>query len=337
MKNNTTVIAAAPDDDETNKFEIADLFGLTPDQAGAPSPASAAEIPWKKYAQLLAEAIQEATSTPNLSERERERFARNSKWIKLVNDATEIRDYALLEIVETKQWRGQFAVIGDFAKSIGLSRGQIYKCAESARIKVQMAAADLFAVAPKGREIELLAKVEVAHRVAAWQHARKVAQLDGESRSVIEFALRDYCRAIGIKFGKIKENGATNTGLPVEKYVQTSPPEIVEVESQVCDGAEWVNNLSEDEKSVFGALLSLKGWFASSTPAGCDHGTRMASLLAKTVLDNLRPHSDVAATEKALKMVVSKDPSLKRACYNLALHLVAEYVNTRYSRPSAGR
>ena len=337
MKNNTPVIAAAPDDDEPNKFEIADLFGLTPDQTGESSPASETEIPWKKYAQLLAEAKRDATTSPNLSERELERFLRNSEWIKMVNNATEIRDYALLEIIETKQWRGKFAVIGDFAKSIKLSRGQIYKCAESARIKVQMAAAGLFAVAPKGREVELLAKVEVTHRVAAWEHARKVAQLDGESRCVIEFALRDYCREMGLNFGKIKENGSKNTGLPVEKGTQTSPPEIVEVESEVCDEIDWVTKLSEDEKGVFGALLSLKSWFHSRTPAGCDHGARMASLLAKTVLDNLRPRSDVQVTEKALKMVISKDPSLKRACYNLALHLVAEYVNTRYSKPSTGR
>ncbi len=298
---------------------------------------SAAMIPWKKCAQLLAEAIKETTDAPNLSERERERFLRNSKWIKLVSHATEIRDYALLEIIETKQWRGEFPVIGDFAKSIGLSKGQIYKCAESARIKVQMAAAGLFSVAPRGREVELLAKVEVTHRIAAWLHARKVAQLDGESCSVIEFALRDYCREMGIKFGKIKENGATNTGLPVEKYFHTSQPEIVEVESHACDEVEWVTNLSTDEKSVFGALLSLKGWFSSRTPAGCDHGVRMASLLAKSVLDNVRPHSDVKVTEKALKMIISKDPSLERACYNLALHLVAEYVNTRYAQPHSGR
>ena len=320
-----------PDDDEPEKLKITEAIDFAAGQADAPSPPSLAEANWQKYAKLLTAAKQEETSTPQLSARERQRFLRNCELISRVNVAIEVRNYVYLEIIETQQWRSDYPTIAAFAKSVGVSKSQLYKCADSARINLQMAEAGMFAVAPRGREIELLAKIDPTHRIAAWCHARRVAQRDGESLSVILLALRDFCREIGIPFGRIRENGSANTGLPVDKSAPIPQMVTVAVEStDVSAQVDWIVDLSDEEKSTFEAVLSPKGWFQSKNPAGCDRGARIANLLLGCAQEHLRPHSDVQKVEMAIALAIRKDASLKRAINNLALHLVAEYINARY-------
>lgn len=338
MRNYTNTITAWPDDGEPDPFKIIDWIVFFAAHAEAESKPSLADSDWIKFAKLLADARKEETSNPQLSASERRRFLRNCELIKCVASANEFRNYLVLEIIETKQWRSDYPTIGDFAKSVGLSKSQVYKAADSARIKVQMAVAGLSAVAPRGREVELLAKIEVDHRVAAWCHARRVAQRDGESIRVIEFALRDYCREVGIAFGRIQENGATNTGLPVEKSLILNQIATVEVESQeVGAEADWITKLTDDEKSAFEAVLSPKAWFRAKNTAGCDRGERMAKLFLASAREHNCPHSDVQKVHMAIELAISKDASLQRAFAHLALHLVAEHLNERYSRPPEAR
>ena len=328
----STITMELPDDDEPEKLEITEAIDFAAGHADAPSPPSLAETNWNQYAKLLAEAMREDTSSPQLSARERQRFLRNCELINRVNIAVEIRNYALLEIYETQQWRSDYSTIAAFAKSIKMSKSQFFKCIDSARIQIQMAEAGMFAVAPRGREIELLAKIDPTHRIAAWCHARRVAQRDGESLSVILLALRDFCREIGIPFGRIRENGSANTGLPVDKSAPIPQRVTVEVESKdISAQTDWIAELSDEEKSTFEAVISIKAWLQSSTnPAGCDRGVRMANLILGCAREHLHPHSDVQKVEMAIALAIRKDASLKRAISNLALHLVAEHINARY-------
>ncbi len=83
--------------------------------ATTPYPLELTESDWLGYAAKLAEALQEKTKSLHLSVNESARFTMNCELIRRVGIGNEIRNYVILEIHQTKQWRPDFKTIKDFA------------------------------------------------------------------------------------------------------------------------------------------------------------------------------------------------------------------------------
>jgi len=78
--------------------------------------------------------------------------------------------------------------------------------------RVDLADADLGAVAPSGRQVELLAMVEPDHRVSAWKVALAAFEKKENSVSEAKRALRNYCDEHDTVFGRRKLNGSKKGG-----------------------------------------------------------------------------------------------------------------------------
>ncbi len=116
----------------------------------------------KTLAARLRRAVVASTDGVTLSEEEVRSFRENCNVIRKVNLGLELRNYALLEIHEARQWRAEYQSVKDFAKNFAkMSKGHLMKCVDSAAIRLIMVEAGLDAVAPTGRQVEALANRNV--------------------------------------------------------------------------------------------------------------------------------------------------------------------------------
>lgn len=284
------------------------------------------ESDWLGYAAKLDEAMRAKTKSQLLSPCERERFERNCELIRRVNMADEVRNYVMLEIHQAKQWRADFRNVVELAKSFGISKSQFYKALKSAQINIQMAEAGLYQLKPKGRHVELLAKIEPKHRVAAWQHALNAADKKGGSSKVIERALDDYEERLN------KHDDEVDGTDPIRSQpLQTLTKAKRVSDTKVDDVIGWITNLSPTEERGFKCLLTLDTWCSSQADSNLSQGASMAYELIEAAYDHLNTTRDIDNTRDALRVAISKDPRLKRAFFNLGLHLISQHINARFA------
>lgn len=285
---------------------------------------------WLGYSAKLDEAMRYKTNSPQLSAHERERFIMNCELIRRVNMAVEVRNYAMLEIHEAKQWRADYRNVVELARAFDLSKSQYYKAVKSAQINIQMSKAGLYQVRPKGRQMELLSKIEAKYRVDAWQHALRIADEKGASSKVIERALDDYVERLT---KKENEAGAADaapspaSGQILEEADAGSAINGTKVNAQIP----WIARLDPAEEQVFGSLMTLGTWYSTTGDPHLSRGRGMACLLVEAALEYLVSNGETEKIRKVIRLAASKDRRIKRAFYNLGLNLIARHVNECYA------
>jgi len=174
--------------------------GLTPDH-------------WKILSERLRNAVAAKSDELALTEVEARNFRENCLVIQMADIGLELRNYILLEVYEARQWRAEYQSVAHFAKELAnLSKGRLMRSVDAAQIALIMADADLGAVAPSGRYLEVLAMVEPDHRVPAWKVVLAAFEKKENSVSEARHALRNYCDEHDAVFGRRKPNGSKKGG-----------------------------------------------------------------------------------------------------------------------------
>ena len=138
---------------------------------------------------------------------ERSRYETNREFVKKTAKLNIFRNLILLEIWERGQWRFEFQDITDFARQVAdLSKAQLYKCIDDAKVLRFFAREETSCVAPQGRMVEEICKVPEEHRIEAWQYAHEVTKEAGLSQDSARVALRDYCRDHQLRYGRRATN-----------------------------------------------------------------------------------------------------------------------------------
>ena len=313
---------------EKSKHTTIIANALTLPETAGPYPQDLTQTDWLGYLEKLNHATRESADSPQLTQCERDRFARNCELIRRVGVAIEIRNYALLEIHETKQWRSDYRTIKEFAQAVGLSKSQLHKCVNAARINILMAEAGLLAVGPKGRQVELLTKkIAPEHQVEAWRHVLNVAHTKGDGIKVIEMALDAFSEELANPNAKLQD---ANSKKKVPLTIENAVIELDNNTSSAPAQIEWISKLEPSEESIFGCLMTIETWHATREDPHQSRGRSMAHALvgaALATLDNKRGTDD---TLEAIKHVTRKDRRLKRAFFQLGLQLIAKHVNEVY-------
>lgn len=312
----------------TEKLSIFKSESLIQPETLQPFPLELNAADWLGFAKKLDEAMCAKTDTLELTPNERERFEKNFELVRRVKTAEKVRNYAMLEIHEAKQWRANFRNVVELAKAFGISKSQFYKSIKSAQINIQkMARAGMYDVKPTGRDVELLGKIDYEHRVEAWRCALTAAGEKGGSSKVIERALDEFVEQL---------NGNTKTVTKAGRH--PLPALTVEVDGKVAgDGGDsrsdgWTTNLDDVEESVFKCLLTLDTWFATLKDFGISTGGCMAHELVRAAADFIEPNDEVENMRNAMRLAVRKDPRLKRGLYHLGLYLVSRHINASYRK-----
>lgn len=286
------------------------------------------ESDWLGYAAKLAEALKEKTKSLHLSVSESERFAMNCELIRRVGIANEIRNYVILEVHQTKQWRAGFKTIKEFAAAYELSKSQLYKCINAAAINIQMAQADLYSVRPRGRQVERLAKIEPKDRVEAWTFVLQVADEKGASAKVIDNALDAYARRLE----------DPNAGMilieskPAEKLAKIQDENAAGSGSNAAVGcAGWIESLDPQGEKVFAQLLTLNTWYKTKGHSNQSLGRSMAYALVEAALEVPQSGTEINNAKEAVNFAIGNDRHLKRAFYHLGLQLIVNHLNELYA------
>jgi hypothetical protein len=250
---------------KTNTDKLKSLQSETLIQPGTqqPFPLELDAADWLGFAKKLDEAMCAKTDALELSPSEQERFERNFELVRRVKTAEEVRNYAMLEIHEAKQWRADFRNVVELAKAFGLSKSQYYKAIKSAEINIQMTRAGMYHLKPEGRHVELLGKIDFEHRVEAWRCALAAAGEKGDSTKVIESALDAFLEGLE---GKTKTGTKSGTH-PMPAMTVDVADEVTEANSAAgIDG--WIADLDDVEELVFRCLITLGTWFATLKDLG---------------------------------------------------------------------
>ncbi|MDP4625913.1 MAG: hypothetical protein NWT08_12330 [Akkermansiaceae bacterium] len=201
------------------------------------------------------QAKKDQTEDFELSSNEAKRFSENCTVLRRINRDYSLRNYLLLEVHATKQWRNQYQSFEDFAKiEAGLSKAQARRSIDSAKVMIEMIEAGMEHTAPQGRQIEEVIKVPQGHRIEAWRHVLKVYESDGRSADTTKAALRDYCRDRKITFGRRKPNGSKNIGLP--SIIDNTLASANQDTKKLSNVNSWISRLSNAEKLLFTKLHS---------------------------------------------------------------------------------
>lgn len=195
-----------------------------------------------------------ATDTLDLSEAERKLFQRNCTIIQQTKTALVVRNNAILQVYEGCQWREHYDSVEEFAKQFAeMSKSQLFKCVDEARVIEVFGRENLISCVPTGRNVEKLVKVPREHWIAAWAYALQQCEEDGLSEKRVEFALHDYCRDRKIPFGRRNPNGKGGT---FTSLILHAPPSLGTETPPPKDADEsWVTNLtSEQEKTICEAI-----------------------------------------------------------------------------------
>ena len=295
------------------------LGGLTPEH-------------WLALAERLRLATAALSDSPVLNQAESQSFRQNCDVIRMTGISLQLRNYSLLEVYEAEQWRDKFQSMKDFAKKVAsLSNSQLMKCIDSARISLLMAAAGLGAVAPRGRQVEELAKVAPDHRLAAWQAVLLAFELHGNSISEAKHALINYCDANGIRFGRREPNGAKKGchGSIMQPDHSTATVETPLQQSERSESKDWTENLAGTEDRTLIDILHLDilerffGEFDGASP-----GKMIGKILQEIGSDH---HNDQASEhmEAALSLVSAKEPALEEKLRKMALGLLAQAISQK--------
>ena len=276
---------------------------------------------------LFLEALKEAkalqTDSRNLSPEEKIRFDINREILNRCRDDRELRQYSLLEVFETKQWRQNYQSFEEYAFiEGGIKKSQARKRLDSARIAIDFTEAGLENIAPKGRQTEELAKVARAHWIEAWNHVLKVFEIDGSSTEIVKSSLRDYCRDRNLQFGRRKPNGSKNIGLP-SLMIARVPSRIRDART-IEKGGDWVDSLSTGEQDVFKVLPIANDGSTSelSESAEISIHTNIERLMAIASTDH--DNSGAEKMRAVLALIQNKDFDLANKLATTALALLYE-------------
>lgn len=309
----------------TDKLNCLQSESLNQPGTQQPFPIELNATDWLGLAKKLAEAIGAKTDSHELSACERERFERNFELVRRVKTAEEVRNYALLEIHEAKQWRANYRNVVELAKAFEISKSQFYKAIKSAEINIQMAQAGLYHLKPKGRHVELLGKIDKEHRVEAWRSALAAASEKGGGSKVIERALDDFVEGLTAKAkAGIAIGEAPMSVLQLEIDAQSI------YERNDDEVAGWITDLKEVEEAAFECLISLDTWYATLKDPWMSTGCSVAHELVSAAMTFVEANDKVESMRDAMRLAVRKDPRLKRGFYHLGLYLVARHINERY-------
>ncbi len=283
---------------------------------------------WKILYDRLKQAMRDRKDCLELSPVEADRFRDNRTFIRGVKTDLKLRNYILLEVHDTKQWRHDYQSFEHFAKAeAGIGKSQAQKCIDSARVMIDMVGADMESVAPRGRQVEEVIKVPEGHRTDAWRHVLRVYQHDGCSIDTTRAALRDYCRDRGIPFGRRKPNGSKNIGFPSLVGIEGSAVGESGARKRKPSKSDWVSNLSNSEKQVFEKLNSATrcGKPESLPPAEIPVSLSIQTL---TVIADSEANGEASEKMRAVLTVLSeKDPTLA----NQLLHVALDRIFQQYS------
>ena len=288
---------------------------------------------WLTLAERLRLATDVKSDGPLLNEAESRNYRQNCDVIRMTGISLQLRNYSLLEVYEAEQWRDKFQSMKDFAKDVAdLSKSQVMKCIDAARISLLMAAAGLGAVAPRGRQVEELAKVQPDHREAAWRAVLEAFSLHGNSISETKHVLCNYCDSKNIRFGRREPNGAKKGGhgsimqpdhstatveTPLQQSEQSEPKE------------DWTENLSNTEDHALIGILHLDILERFFGECGGNSPGKMIGKIIQKIGSSL--HNDQASEhmEAALSLVFEKDPALEENLRKLALGLLAQAISQK--------
>ena len=276
----------------------------------------------------LANAVK--SDSPVLNEAESQSFRQNCEVIRMAGIGLQLRNYSLLEVYEGQQWRAKFQSIKEFAEKVAsLSKSQVMKCIDSAKISLLMAAAGLGAVAPRGRQVEELAKVAPEHRLAAWQAVLLAFELHGNSVSETKHVLCNYCDEHGIRFGRREPNGSKKGGHGSAMQPDHSNANAVTPHQQPENRKDWTENLSNSEcDTLIGILPSDVLVDAVCEFDGKNPGEEIGKIVQEIGSEQ---HNDKTSErmEAALNLVVEKDPVTGEKLRKLGLSLLAGAISQK--------
>jgi hypothetical protein len=313
---------------QKSKYTAINANALTFPDTAIPFPQELTQTDWLGYLEKLNRATRDSADSPQLTQCERDRFSRNCELVRRVGVAIEIRNYVLLEIHETKQWRADYRTIKEFAQAVGLSKSHLHKCINAARINLLMTEAGLLAVGPKGRQVELLTKkIEPKHQVEAWRHVLHVAHTKGDGIKVIEMALDAFSEELANRDAKLQD---ANCKKKVPLTIENAVIELDNHASLVPTQIEWISSLEPSEEQLFGCLLTIETWHATRDDPHQSRGRSIAQALVSAALGTLENKREIDDTLEAIKLATRKDRRLKRAFFRLGLQLMAKHVNEVY-------
>lgn len=106
---------------------------------------------------------------PVLTDEESKLYRVNCQIIRHTRVALVYRNHALLQVYECRQWREQYRSVVEFARGeANLSKSQLYKALDEARVVETFAREKLVNCMPTGRYVELLVRLPANHWIAAW-------------------------------------------------------------------------------------------------------------------------------------------------------------------------
>jgi hypothetical protein len=256
----------------------------------------------------------------NLSTQEHQRFLDNCRVIKGVTLGIELRNYLLWEIYSTQQYRATSQNFETFATQlIQRSAGQVRKCVQAGRIRMEMILADMDEIRPTGRQIEILSKVQDDHTVRAWKFALEYMRLqNGKGDAMAEEALRDYCKINEIPYGKRSPSGSSKIDMKaISRRSKSGKGKKGASRVPLVDGIDW--ELSpRDEEQLLG--IDPDGDHFKDSP---EREKRVASWLTAVVDVASASHLSTYQTSQMqafLAMIGRKDEQLARSLLSYALN-----------------
>ena len=285
---------------------------------------------WMTLSERLHLAVAERSDSPVLNEAESQSYRQNCDVIRKAVIGLHLRNYGLLEVYDAQQWRAEFQSFKDFSKAVAdLSKSQVMKCIASARIALLMAEAGLGDVAPRGRQVEELAKVPPDHRLAAWQAVLAAFEKHGNSVSEAKHVLCNYCDDQNIKFGRREPNGSKNICHGSALLPDKGKATVVDPLQQPANKKDWTENLADSEDRALIGILNIDILekaimeFDSDSP-----GIKIGKILQEIGSEH---HNDQTSEhmEAALSLVFRKDPVLEEKLRKLALGLLAEAISQK--------
>ncbi|MGJ8642075.1 MAG: hypothetical protein ACSHX9_01600 [Luteolibacter sp.] len=255
------------------------------------------------------------TGNPTPTKEELKRFQENCGIIGAVKIGIELRNYLLWEVYSTEQFRESDQDFESFGQRLtGLSAAQLRKAVHSGRIMITMIKANLDEVAPTGRQVEELSKIESEHTLKAWLHALEYMRIHGKSGSMLKEALLDYCRKEGIKFGRRMPNGSRLLGLPkIASNRKANKKDVASSNEPNPLEDSW--HLSQSEEQIFHELIPSSGKTDDSTSQK-EHVFHCITAL-RTVASRTASNEYTSSQMQALlSLVARKEGETARALMN---------------------
>lgn len=270
-------------------------------------------------AQMLEIAKADQTDGEELSSLEAERFSRNLSVLTVARRALDLRNYLLLEIYETKQWRERYQTFEECGTTItDLSYSQVMKCVKKARVLLDMHEAGMDQIAPKGKQLEALAKLPRIHWITAWRYVLKAYETGKKSQLATESALNRYCEENKFRCGSwgIEDDA--------EKPVRKNSKSKVVVNIRDCrtksPDADWTISISKDEEALLMELHrageQVEGGNSNASP---DVSVEQSIRILRSMANASENDSSPALVIALLDMLEDKDPELANQLREVAL------------------